>query len=509
MADYQLTHLTLSTRFELVMHMLDPLRPWGLVTELSREYDVSRKFLYKLQDRTSRAILEALSAKAPGRKANRNVIEIDDSFVKRAIATCLSVVPGTVRTVQLLLDLLFAVHRSTGYISQTAKKIGTEALEYNQGLNLPILALAEADEIFQGHKPCLTLVDGRSFLVLNLSAQDHRDGTTWGNVLLDVQKQGVYLVDVASDGALGIRAGVKEVSLWIPLRPDLFHLIQDAHRVTQRLEKQAYGAIHTAERARRAKQEQDMSKRRKGAPIKVKVERPQAEVEEYMAIEHLDAWEWLFHEIRQAIEPIDKQGHIASAQQARQTVTVALELLASLNNQTIQAFTSQFSDKLDELLAPLEWLEQALAPWREELSPDLEAFIIWAWKHQKELEITVEQVLPDGQHNLVMAFWNALSLFHRSSSLAESLHSWLRPYLQVHRGMPQWLLPLLQSVWNHHVFQRSSKRQGKSPLELAGLEKVPTLSELFDWLAKTEKPIPTPTEFFKVPEKCYPIPVQK
>lgn len=507
MADYQLQHLDLSTRFELAGYMLDPMREWGKVTDLSREYDVSRKFLYELRDKAGQSILEALTAKEPGRRANSQMIEINDSFVRRAIAISLSVVPGTIRSVQLLLNLLLGVHRATGYISQTAKKIGSEALEYNQGLSLPILALAEADEVFQGRKPCLTLVDGRSFLVLSLSAQDHRDGTTWGSVLLDVQKQGVHLVDVASDGALGIQTGVKEVSVLIPLRPDLFHLIREAYRVTKRLEKQAYEAIHAAERARKAKQEQQMSQKRRGAPLKVKVELPEAETQESQAIEHLDAWEWLFHEIRQAIEPIDRQGHIISAQQARQTVTTALELLATLNNQTIQSFSTQFADKLDELLAPIEWLEQALAPWREGLNPDLEAWIIWAWKHQKKLDITVEQVLPIDQLNLVIAFWDALSLFHRSSSLAESLHSWLRPYLQVHRGMPQWLLPLLQLFWNHHIFQRSSKRQGKSPLELAGLEKVPTLSELFDWLALTEKPIPAPIEFFKVPEMCYPIPV--
>ncbi|MBE7470763.1 MAG: hypothetical protein HS114_16635 [Anaerolineales bacterium] len=55
-----------------------------------------------------------------------------------------------------------------------------------------------------------------------------------------------------------------------------------------------------------------------------------------------------------------------------------------------------------------------------------------------------------------------LGLFHRSSSLAESLHSWLRPHLQTHRGMPQWLLPLLQLFWNHHQFERG-KRSGSSP----------------------------------------------
>src|SRR4030042_2996598 len=218
-----------------------------------------------------------------------------------------------------------------------------------------------------------------------------------------------------------------------------------------------------------ARQEQDMPKRRRGAPLKAKVALPQAEAEEQKAIAQLDAWEWLFHESRQAIEPITPKGLIASGTQTRQTVETALGLLNTLDNPTIQSFTNQLSEKLDELLAPLDWLEQALDPWREGLDPELEAFIIWAWKYQKELGISVEQVLPAREQDLVTAFWNAPSLFHRSSSLAESLHSWLRPYLQVHRGMPEWLLPLLKLVWNHHVFRRG-KRQGKSPMELAGLE---------------------------------------
>jgi hypothetical protein len=479
--------------------MLDPFRPWGKVSELSRAHGVSRRFLYELQEKAKVSLLAALQPQAAGRRANNSQLEIDAHFVRRAIAVCMSVVPGSVRAVQSLLELLLGVQRSTGYISQVAQEIGAGARAYQQSLRLPIPVLGEADEIFQGHKPCLTLVDGRSFLVLSLSAQEHRDKTTWGCLLLDVQKQGVHLVDVASDGALGIRAGVQEASLAIPLRPDLFHLIRDAHRVRQRLEKRAYAAIALAERARKAQQERNLPKRRRGAPLKVKVELPQAEAQEQQALEQLDGWEWLFHEMRQALEPIDSQGHIASARQARQTIETALELLASLNNETIQAFTTQLAEKLDELLAPLEWLEQALAPWREDLPRETEAFILWAWQHQNELGISFEQVLPGDQQNAVCAFWNALSLFHRSSSLAESLHSWLRPYLQAHRGMPDWLLSLLQLVWNHHVFQRG-KRQGKSPMQAAGLENVPSLSSLFDWLAKTEKPSPAPSEFFKVPK---------
>ena len=506
MADYQLSHLTLSSRMQLAFLMLNPSRPWGQVTALSEEYGVSRKFLYGLQEKALGFIAEALLPHAAGRKAEQNLVKVDSDFVRRAIGVCMSAVPGTVRTVQTLVELLFDVHCSVGYISQTAKELGAEALRYTQGLSLPMQALAEADEIFQGRKPCLTLVDGRSFLVLSLSAQQHRDETTWGCVLLDVQQQGVQLVDVASDGARGIRSAVRETCLAIPLRPDLFHLMQDAHRVTQCLERSAYRSIETAERARRAQQEQSIPQRRRGAPLKVKVEQSQAEAEESRAIEHLDAWQWLFHEIRQAIEPINAQGQIASAKQARQTVETAVDLLRTLNNPTIQAFTGPLLEKLDDLVAPLEWLEQAVSPWRERLAPDDEALIIWTWQHRKELGLSADQVLSPQDQVVVLAFWEALSLFHRSSSLAESLHSWLRPYLQVHRCMPDWLLPLLQLLWNHHPFQRG-KRQGKSPMALAGFEDAPTLSALFDRLTKTEKAIPVSAEFFKVPQKCYPIPV--
>jgi hypothetical protein len=499
MANYQLSHLPLSTRLDLAFQMLDTERPWGLVTDLAQKHDVSRKFLYELRDRAQDAVAEALLPKAAGRKSSRGQVEINDDFVKRAIAVCLSVVPGTIRAVQLLLKLLFDIQRSVGFISQTAKELGARVRNYLQELYLPIQALVEADEIFQGHKPCLTVVDGRSFLVLSLSVQSHRDETAWGSVLLDVQKQGVQIVDVASDGARGIQSGVKTVSLMIPLRPDLFHLIRGAHRVTQRLENKAYQAIEVAERARRADWEQAQPKRRRGRQLKVKVELPQAEIDEDQAIELVDYWQWLFHEMRLALEPIGPNGCLVSTQQARQTVQTALELLATLDHTAIKDFVAQITEKLDDLLAPIEWLEKALEPWREGLEPEMEAFIIWAWKHHKRLAVSVEQVLPSDQQDLVVAFWNAFSLFHRSSSLAESLHSWLRPYLQVHRGMPDWLLPLLHMVWNHHIFQRG-ERQGKSPMELAGIENAPQLSQLFDWLSRGTEPIPAPAEFFKVRE---------
>jgi len=481
MANYQLTHLNLSTRLELACLMIHPLRPWGQASELAKTYGVSRKFLYGLQGQARQALQSALLPREPGRKADQQMVVVDEAFVRRAIAACLTLVPGTLRPIQSLLALLFGVHRSIGTICQTAQALGSSALAYQQGLHLPMSALAEADEIFQGRQPCLTLVDGRSFLVLHLSAEAHRDATTWGCVLLGVQQQGVQLLDLASDGARGIRAGVEAAQLAIPLPPDLFHLLREAHHVTQRLEKRAYRAIETAERARRAIVEQQAPKQRRGRKLQVPVALPQAAAEEQQAMEQLSAWLFLLSEIHLALEPWNAEGSLSDPQYVRQTLETTMDLLRSLHCQTVNDFAELLWSKLDELLAPLEWLTQRLAPWRSQMDRRTEATLVWAWLHQQELGLTAQSILTPHQLPLVTAVWEALTLFHRSSSLAESLHSWLRPYLQVHRGMPDWLLPLLQLVWNHHPFSRG-KRAGDCPMTLAGIPDALTLNQLFDCL---------------------------
>jgi hypothetical protein len=180
--------------------------------------------------------------------------------------------------------------------------------------------------------------------------------------------------------------------------------------------------------------------------------------------------------VRQALEPVSRVDHLMAVTTARRTVETALELLGALPGEPIQALAQQLHDHLDALLAPLAWLEQTLAPYRQDLDPATETLILWAWCHRQALALTPGAGFPAHLQATVQAFWLALSFFHRSSSLAEALHSWLRPYLALHRGTPQWLLPLLQLVWNHHPFTRG-KRAGGTPLQLAGVTDALTLAE--------------------------------
>ena len=481
MPHYHLPDLDLSTRAALAIKMLQPIpqREWGHATELARIHGVSRQFLYQLRERALESLIASLAPRQPGPQPQGKRLIIDKDFIRRTIAV-LPLLKGTVRDIQQGLCLLFGVHRSVGYLSETLAAAGEQAEALNLGITVPLPILGEADEIFQGRKPCLTLVDGRSFLVLNLTPAKSRDGPTWGVTYLDLVERGIQFHDLACDGGTGLRAGVKEAELAIPLRPDLFHILQDAHRLTRRLEGAAYKAIENTERARQADLEARGIIRRRGRRLKVKVPLSQAEAEEAKAIAVFDNWCWLLSEVRQALEPVTSDQHIVSTAETKATIEVAIELLKDLAHPDITAFADDLQEKIPELLAPLEWLEQQLTPALNSLDDDTATFIVWAWQRH-EFDLDTEADIPEALRPVANAVWDTLGLFHRSSSLAESLHSWLRPYLQIHRGVPKWLLPLLQLFWNHHPFERG-KRAGSSPVELAGVEGAPSLAEVVDQL---------------------------
>ena len=313
MAQYRLTTLDLSTRLQLTLEMLTPrvTRGWGRVAALAAEYQLSRTWLYALRDRGRQALLAALAPQAPGPRPAVTTLTLDATFIQRAIAI-LATQHGTVRGIQLGLDLLFQAPCSVGYISQTLTTLGAQAKVQNAALRVPLPVLAEADEIFQGRQPCLTVVDGRSFLVLNLAPAAARDGTTWGVTFLDLQARGIQFQDLASDGGSGIQAGAAAAQLAVPLRPDLFHLLDDAWHVGQRLERQAYQALHLAERARRAMAEAQGTQRRRGPHLKVTVALPEAAAQEAQAINTYDLFVWLLGEIRQALEPLSVTGGLTA-----------------------------------------------------------------------------------------------------------------------------------------------------------------------------------------------------
>jgi len=318
MATYRVATFDLDARIRVAHQLLDPARPRGLVTELADTYGVSRTTLYILRERARTALVSALAAQAAGRPAASSPLQIAPALIDRFI-TVLPMTPGTVRGIQSGLNLILGVRRSVGYISQTLAAAGEQAQALNLQLSVPVPVLGEADEIFQGRQPCLTVVDGRSFLALNLTPAEHRDGTTWGVTYLDLVARGVRFQDLVTDQGSGLLAGVREAQLTMPVRPDVCHVLDEGTQLTGPLERAAYGALTTAERARRAAAEAQ-GQRRRGPRLKVKVPLAEAEATEAQTIARLDAWSWLYGEIRQALRPLTPTGRLTDVATAQTTM---------------------------------------------------------------------------------------------------------------------------------------------------------------------------------------------
>lgn len=478
MAKYRVSNLDLSTRIELVAEMLLPAnkRDWGQITKRAQEYGLTRERLYQLKRKAKSTLQEILAPQKAGRPAIDERIVVNEAMIKRAISI-FPLLKGSIRDIQLGLELLFGVQRSVGYINQTLHEAGERASSYNTQLRSTKPILAEVDEIFQGRHPCLTVVDGESFLLLNLTPTDARDATSWGVTFLELSEQGYEFQDVVADGARGIAAGLAATGWEMMLQPDLFHLIHEAHPIGKRLERSAYQAIEMADQARLVAA-QAQRPRQRGRPRQTPLSVAEAQAQETAKIEMLDWWQWLMQEVRLALEPITPDGQICSAQAARDTITTATQLMRELGRDDVTKFAHKLDKQLDALLHPLAQLETRLLSARASLSPEDETRITWAWQYRQELGVHWIDWLPTSLQTVAALFDQALSLFHRASSLAESIHAWVRPYLQIHRGMPRWLAPLLQLWWNHHRFQRG-KRAGSTPAELAQVPNPLSLRQLF------------------------------
>ena len=109
------------------------------------------------------------------------------------------------------------------------------------------------------------------------------------------------------------------------------------------------------------------------------MEKNLAEAQGYQqqTINRYDWFMWLHAEIHQVLEPWTCTDMLTSTQQARETLETAIALLKELGDTNINAYAKKLAKHEDELLAPLVWLEQQLAPYRQSLDSSIEAAIIW------------------------------------------------------------------------------------------------------------------------------------
>src|SRR5262249_31472565 len=213
------------------------------ITELARQHDVSRKFVYQQTDKAEQALAEAFT---PDPAADDTVLfdlPVTEAWLKRLILALLLICHSSYRGVSELLRDLFHCPRSLGYLHAVARAAMSRARALNQQHELSGVRVGAHDELFQAGQPALVGIDVDSTYCYLLSLEEQRAGVTWGVRLLELQAAGFAPAAIISDGGLGLQAGQDLALPDIPRRGDVFHVLQKVGPLVTFLDNRAYQAL--------------------------------------------------------------------------------------------------------------------------------------------------------------------------------------------------------------------------------------------------------------------------
>src|SRR5271157_4562665 len=230
------------------------------VSELAREHEVSRKFLYQ-QVHTAQQALD--SAFAPVLRSEEVLfyLPVTKSWLRQLVLALVFICQSSTRGVVELLRDVFDFRISLGTVHNIVHSPVAQARRINQQYDLSTIVIGLHDEIFQARDPVLVGVDAQSTFCFWLSPEEHPDADTWGVRLLELVDQGFAPKATIADFGSGLRAGQQEVLPEVPCRGDVFHALYHTGPLVRYLENRAYEAMNVCAKLER---KQATTARRRG-----------------------------------------------------------------------------------------------------------------------------------------------------------------------------------------------------------------------------------------------------
>ena len=212
------------------------------VSELARQHEVSRKFLYQ-QVHTAEKALGAAFAPSSRPDDVLFYLPVTKAWLRQLVLGLVFICHSSTRGVVELLRDLFDYRISLGTVHNIVHSPVAQARRINEQYDLSTILIGLLDEIFQAADPVLVGVDAASTFCFLLSPEEHRDADTWGVRLLELVDRGFAPQATIADFASGLRAGHKEALHEVPCRGDVFHALYDVGPLVRYLENRAYEAI--------------------------------------------------------------------------------------------------------------------------------------------------------------------------------------------------------------------------------------------------------------------------
>ena len=469
------------TRCWLALEMVFP--SWGKITSLSRQFGVSRQFLYDNAKRLATAF-EADHDKAAS-----------DRHLKMSLhhlILCLwlhgnSSIEGMVRT----FDEMGWTPGSAGHISEflqtTAKSCQIEVPQTKE----PVVLLL--DETFTGQRPILVIMDASSHCILDILFASDRKASTWEALLKKLEGNGLEIKLLVKDQGSSLKAAAK--NLGYEERADLFHLLKPFDPYLPSLESHAYGTIaQEYERARIFD-----NRKSEASLLKSLDQYEKACTEAEKAARESDDYDCLHLWLHEAFNNFTDQGDLRTRSVAQGDIEAILTLMEEefLTHKGICSAVKFLRKNLPDYWSYFEQLEDIIATHKTSIPPYILRAVCQAWQLKRKAmavkSSTLKKILlrrgeelssyaltgaDDDLKTAVESLYDDLESNIRSSSPLEAINSVIRRKLNACRGqITQDLLTMLACFLNHRKATRG-KYAGTSPWErMSGIDEQGSSTE--------------------------------
>ena len=454
-------------------------KSYGAITALTKEYNISRQFIYNLIYTLQIALILSFSVSQESIIRNRRKsTEIILSL--RFEGKCSL---GAISTIMNRLDLPYC---SESYISKTLKEIGG-LLPQSQKIELDgeFEAYGVADEIFVKSKPILITGEPKSTLMLGVTLAEDRNNETWSKHFESILEANprLKITGMATDEGGGLCLAIEKTFPFITRQPDTYHGVAHIFGLLRsRFEKKVEMAI------KKEKERDSVCMGRKTDKLfEKKYELYELALQETIqAVEEYEDFTYLYMCIIRELQPFYSDGETRDRAKAEEEIAVALDLIEELDNHSVNKDAKTIRGLLPELLNYFEQTKKSVKKCQEiglEDSTLKVLYLAWQWnksvikakkksrrdkaKWERDFYLEyAEDLIGKEFEKIKESIFDELDNIIQASSAIENINSILRPYLDSSRSQTTQEFLNIFIFYHNHRRYKDGKRKGKTPMEI-------------------------------------------
>lgn len=512
---YQRPDITLADRLEIARRFWDPKRPWGEVSRLAEQYNLSRVTIYAIAARLALLFQPRLPGPVAGLKQLLSTPEPatistgtgqlwskEEAERLRGRLILTGLFPGgvTMRPLEDILAEVPGLSYSDTSIWRQVNQAGGKAVEILGGINFAEVSQAGVipviDETFFNDRPIFFAVEPGSLSIcdFHVPADGQRTAEEWATFLLILKEdRGLNIIGGMGDAATAYPPTFKTLlDQDDQFREDHFHLLWELYKLRQKLENKAYRAFE-AEYKVAAEYEKEGTDQVGQKLVKARAESLRL-AEAHDALAEYASW------VYDALQIVDlTSGEIRDRQTNEWLLDEASRAMAQVNqtqvvkmSQRLQKHKPALLAYLDDL-AQLPYLQTGLTAYLQD--PHLAQVVARAvarhWRLQHEVQSNQRRHLRPAmeQAQQEVALWitgdpfletwtkqlhSLLNGVLRTSSSVENINSIFKPLVNRKKHFASTdtahNFVALFVLWHNLRVFKEGLRRGKSPFEILGLD---------------------------------------